>query len=366
MKTIVLFLLSLALSAGIQAQNVTTLYDFASEEITDDIIFDSAGNLYGSDYNGPNIYKVTPSGEVSIFANGITAPNGLAFDSEGALFVCDNLGDAIYKLDADGNIVETYAIDSPSGLIKEFDSDTLIFTTYLGHTVQKLAPDGVMVPMFSAGDLNGPVGLTYDNENQLYVANFSNRKIFRIDGDELVQIMQLPGSGSLGFMTFAMGHIFATAFVNDKIYKVNPFFQDSVVAVYGGSQATTDGPVETARFNSPNGIRPSVTGDTLFISQYNNGVIRIITDLTLSLNAENYRVDFEVFPNPSNGTINLISEVQIETVRISDVQGRMVFEQKNGLHSEIIKLETDLNPGIYFVHITEKSGAQGLRKIVVE
>lgn len=114
MKKIILPLLCLAISACIKAQNVSTLYDFGTEETTDNIIIDSAGDMSGYDYNGHSIYKVTPRGEVSIFTYGITAPNSLAFDSEGALFVCDNIDDAIYKLDDSGSIVETYDVDSPS------------------------------------------------------------------------------------------------------------------------------------------------------------------------------------------------------------------------------------------------------------
>lgn len=353
---------------GLHAQNVTTLYDFGTENITDDIIFDEAGNLYGADYDGTNIYKVTPAGEVSIFAGGFQAPNGLAFDSAGNLFMCDNTGDAIYKMDSDGNILDSWDVASPSGLIKEHDSDTLIFTTYLGHTIQKLAPDGVMIPMFSGGELNGPVGLTYDGDNNLYIANFTDRKIFRVDGDELVQIIQLPGGGSLGFIAFAMDHIFATAFTRDKIYKVNPFFQDSITAVYGGAPGTVtlDGPVESARYDSPNGIRTNAGGDTLFISQFNDGVIRVITELTLSLNEEKNPVEFEIYPNPSMGEINLTSDKQIESVRIMDVQGRKVFEISKGNHAELTRFETGLKPGIYFVQVTDKNGEQGLRKWVAE
>lgn len=357
-------------TAQLQAQNVNTLYQFELAEITDDIIFDSEGNLYGADYNGPNIYKVTPEGEVSIFATDFEAPNGLAFDSQGYLFMCDNTGDAIYKLDTDGSIVETYPVPSPSGIIKAFDSDTLYFTTYEGHTIRSLAPDGTITTLFSADGLNGPVGLTYDDQNRLYVANFNNFKIFRIDGNELVPIVSIPGGVNIqqGFIAFAQGYLFTTSFSNHRIYKIDPNYTDSIVAVYGSSIGNVDGTVTEAKFNRPNGIAASVTGDTLFVSQYSNGAIRIITDLTLGLGDKIENVDFEVYPNPSSGEvyINLNEPSQISDIRIFDVQGRLVEQPNSAFSGNPSSLNLNLPRGIYFLEITTENGGKGRKKIIID
>lgn len=63
------------------AQWVSTFFNDATINISDALLLDTQGNLYGSDFNGSNVYKITPSGVASIFASGITSPNGLAFDS---------------------------------------------------------------------------------------------------------------------------------------------------------------------------------------------------------------------------------------------------------------------------------------------
>src|SRR5262245_48684314 len=61
------------------------------------LVFDSGGNLFVAD--GGNIYKFNPLGVRTTFALGLNSPLGLAFDSAGNLFVAD--GD-IYKFTQDG------------------------------------------------------------------------------------------------------------------------------------------------------------------------------------------------------------------------------------------------------------------------
>ncbi len=349
------------------AQNVFTYFDSDTAQISDDLIFDAEGNMYGSDWDGSRIYRVSPEGDVSVFADGFDTPNGLAFDSAGNMFMCDNQGNAIHKLDPDGNFLETYAINSPSGIIKTYDSDTLIFTTYANHSLKKLAPDGTMIDMFSNGVLNGPVGLVYDDQNQLYVGNFTDREIYRIDGDELTYIATMPGNGiSLGFLAFSQGHLYATAFQSNRIYKINPFYTDSIVTHYGIGGGNVDGPVEEARFSRPNGIRASSTGDTLFISQYTNGNVRFITDLTLGLyDAFDDAPEFSVYPNPSSEFIEIsTADESLDEVRLFDVKGRVVKGWK-GLELNQKRLDlSDLEPGTYLVEVTTESGRRGAQKII--
>lgn len=344
-----------------------TYFDSDTAQISDDLIFDAEGNMYGSDWDGSRIYRVSSEGDISIFADGFDTPNGLAFDSAGNMYMCDNQGNAIHKLDSNGNLLESFAINSPSGIIKTYDSDTLIFTTYANHSLQKLAPDGTMITLFENGVLNGPVGLVYDDQNQLYVGNFTDREIYRIDGGELTYIATMPGNGiSLGFLAFAQGHLYATAFQSNRIYKINPFYTDSIVTYYGIGGGNVDGPVEEARFSRPNGIRASSTGDTLFISQYTNGNVRLITDLTLGLyDAFDDAPAFTVFPNPSTNFIEVSLESEtLSEIRLFDVKGKVVKGwSREELSAERLDL-SKLEPGTYLIEVTTASGRKGAQKIV--
>jgi hypothetical protein len=45
------------------------------------IAFDSSGNLFASDQFNNEIFKITPDGNMSLFASGVNTPNGMAFQS---------------------------------------------------------------------------------------------------------------------------------------------------------------------------------------------------------------------------------------------------------------------------------------------
>ncbi|MFD2563951.1 fibronectin type III domain-containing protein [Aquimarina rubra] len=67
-----------------------------------DVKFDTAGNLYVSNFSG-NILKITPAGSVSEYATGLFSPEGIAFDRSGNLFVADRNDRKLIKIAPDGS-----------------------------------------------------------------------------------------------------------------------------------------------------------------------------------------------------------------------------------------------------------------------
>ena len=118
MKTIAMVLLAILITITGYAQTVSTFVG-PGINIDDDMIMDAAGNIYGSRYTGSRVYKVTPDGVVSVYAQGIVSPNGLAIDSNGILYVADNQGNKIYKITSDSTKTQYGPnLSSPSGLLK--------------------------------------------------------------------------------------------------------------------------------------------------------------------------------------------------------------------------------------------------------
>ena len=331
---------------------VSTVVDTTAYRFTDDLIFDSNGNLYCADYSGDAVYKMTPNGTVSIFASGMNTPNGLAFDSNGDLFVCDNIGNAIYKLNSAGTFIDTFDVTQPSGIIKDALSDTMIFTTYGNQsTLQKLAPNGTVVNFHAGSPLNGPVGLAYC-QNELYVANFTNREIYRVESDSLVFIAQLPGTGSLGFLATVGDNLMATAFNTHKLYSIDPVSQ--TVSLYSGASAGhVNGSVTNALFTTPNGIVANPTNDTIYVSEYSTRRLRMITDFNLGLTVLPAQTTFNLYPNPVQNTVHIdVEEVQLPySLRLINSLGETIIEENN-----ITELSQELNlsdfkAGIYVLTI---------------
>jgi sugar lactone lactonase YvrE len=348
---------------------VKTILD-STLKVDDALALDKAGNLYGSHYMGISVYKLTPQGDLSIFATGFNTPNGLAFNSREELYIVDNRGNRIYKVDKSGVFLDTISITNPSGIIKSHDSDTMIFTHYMGNHISKLAPDGSIIPWHSGGLLNGPVGLCYDDSSNLYVGNFTDREIYRVRETTLEYIATIPGpsSGSqryLGFITYAKGWIYGTSFNLDRIYRVHPAYVDSVQWFTGNGRGSLDGHTSIARFNQPNGILASPTGDTLYVSDFGTGKIRRITPFTTAIDQEKDSFHISFFPNPVKNHLQLRSEKMLKNAdfNLYDALGKILIT-RNGLNGNTFRFDlTNLPSGIYTLVISQ-NGYQSQKLIV--
>lgn len=347
MKKILLLGMCFAWAQLAHAQVVSTFHNDPTQRVDDAMVFDEAGNLYGSHYNGTNVYKITPDGQTSVFATGFNTPNGLAFNGQNHLYICDMSGNRIYKLAANGTFLDTIEVAGPSGIIKSHDSDTMIFTQYTQDIVNKLAPDGTIVPISSGVPLNGPVGLAYDTNGRLYVGNFTDRKVFLLDDENPTYVATVPGptNGWLGFITFAQETLWGTSFNGHQIYRIYQDYTDSVEWVAGSTSGTVDGALEMAKFSSPNGIISSLTGDSLFISDYGTGKIRIIDFSDMAGLQEHARSQVELYPNPCSSQITLVASQKPENIRIYTTSGALLLETQ----SESIDLKT-LAAGTYILH----------------
>jgi ligand-binding sensor domain-containing protein len=58
---------------------------------------------------------------------------------------------------------------------------------------------------------------------------------------------------------------------------------------------------------------------------------------------------FTIFPNPTDGLLNLSSKHQIEQVRIFDLHGRMVKQELSNQRQMNV---SDLDVGLYFIQAT--------------
>lgn len=357
----IITLLIFSIHIHTQAQYVSTFFNSSSIQVDDAMIQDQQGNLYGSHYMGSNIYKIDPMGNASVFKAGLNTPNGMAFDSQGFLYVVDNQGNKVYKLDSTGATVLQMNVPNASGIIKSIDSDTMIVSQYGTHALRKLSPNGVLStqPIHFGFPLNGPVGLVYGPDSTLYIANFTDRKILKYKNDSLSFLARVPsGSGSnLGFITYAGGMLYGTTFQANKIYEINPNFIDSTRIFAGSVAGNTDGTLQQARFNNPNGILASRGGDSLFISDFATGNIRIISGLLTGIKAQQEKnMNWSLYPNPCRNQLTVEAKSQISKLRIYNLLGEIVHETE-GESQNSLSFQLRLRAGTYFVklELDEKS-----------
>jgi len=359
----------------LHAQTVTTITTNASK-IDDDIIFDSAGNLYGSNYVGSTVYKRTPDGVETVFTNGIGSPNGMAFNDDGTIVLAANTGNKLYKIFPDGSkIILIPSISGPSGMLRMPNSDTILVTTYIQHKIWKLAPDGTLIDYLSHPQFNGPVGLCYDDAGNLYVANFSDRKIFKVTPNGEISFLTQPPLGqNIGFLAHSHGFLYATAFNAHKIYKID--LNGNYNVWLGSTLGTTDGNAAVAKFNQPNGIRPSSTGDTLYVSDFGSKKVRMITDLNGTSNSSDLVApewNLQVSPNPvvQNALVTFeLRDPTLISLSLYDIQGHLVQmilperELSAGKHQYQLQ-NNDLQAATYYLHIRSGEGRNRVHKVLI-
>lgn len=246
----------------------------ATFKYPDGAVVDSQGNIFISDQSNHKIRKITPSGTVSTFAGSGVAgfldgigtsakfyyPAGMAIDGNDNLYVADYSNNRIRKI-------------TPVGLV----------TTYAG-----IAAAGNVDGNSSVARFNGPTGVCLDPLGNVYVADYGNHKVRKID--IMGQVSTIAGTGISG-ATDALGtsasfnhpaivafdgieNLYITDEGNNKIRKISA---DGQVTTFAGTgiAGANDGDVNVATFNGPTGV--AVASDKLvYIADYSNHKIRKI------------------------------------------------------------------------------------------
>jgi sugar lactone lactonase YvrE len=165
------------------------------------LAFDSQGLLYiSSRYDGV-VYQATPSGNMSVYVEGMGVATGLAFDPAGDLYVGDRQG-TIFKISQQRQIY-VFATLEPSiaAFHLAFGPDGYLYatgpTTSSFDSLYRISPAGE-VEVFYRG-LGRPQGLAFDSENRLYVAGSlgGRRGVVRIGPDRQPE-MFLSGPNVVG------------------------------------------------------------------------------------------------------------------------------------------------------------------------
>ncbi len=361
------------------AQNVTTYFDDSSVDVDDSMVFDADGNLYGSNFIGTTVYKITPEGIASPFITGLENPNGLEFDDDGNLFLSEYSASRINKYDPDGNLLESFTVNGlPSGLTRAFEGDAMIFTNVSNNSVNRLDADGTITKIYQGAPLNAPVGLTYDEDGSLYVGNFTGREIYKLVGDDAVFVATIPdggasgGNDALGFIVYVNGRIYGTNFGGHQIYSVNPDGEDDFFVFAGSDQGNQDGTLPEATFNTPNGIIYNEAEDALFISEFSGvGNIRKIDEITLGV--QGFSSDFQIVasPNPVTDVVHITTNKNLDIsdadIRLYDSLGRSLLQPTYVQAKDNNTVAVDMSSyisGMYFLKIMDSRGLVNVIKVL--
>ncbi len=365
-KQLLLILTFALCSVLIYSQEVKTLVQGPST-FNDGLAVDNQGNIYAANYYGSEITQITLDGNTSIFAGGFNSPNGIAFGPDGYLYVPSALGDRVDKVSPTGEVTNVVSnINNPTGIAFDQDGNMLI-SQYQDSKISIYRTNGTLAAFSTDNKLNGPVGLVFDEEYNLYIGNFTDGKILKrtLDGT-ITEIADV--SGWLGFIAYSDGHIYATAFERNKIYRVATDGTNFMSYAGTGSGGQANGNLSTATFDEPNGITSSVTGDTLYVSDYGTRSLRMIvgilglTDVEEEAELPNKFNLEQNYPNPFNPTTSIeysVSSSEHVTLKVYDILGKeiatLVNEQKQNGKYEVKFDAVNLPSGVYIYQLNSDS-----------
>ena len=162
------------------------------------LAFDPEGYLYASSRSEGTVYRISPQGAISTFAEGMGIATGLAFDRAGNLFVGDRSG-TIFNVGPSGSKasgeVFVFATLEPSVAAYHLafrDDGTLLVTaptTSSNQCIYAIDPSG-NTTVFYRG-LGRPQGMALDADDNLYVAAslHGQRGIIKIDSDRNAELL---------------------------------------------------------------------------------------------------------------------------------------------------------------------------------
>jgi len=292
-------------------------------------VFDSAGNLFISDFMMNRIRKVDTSGTITTYAgtgicgyNGenilaskamVCYPNGLAMDNSGNLIYAE--GGRIRKIDHASKKVVTIAgtgafgntgdggpalqaqINQPFNLT--YDATGNLFFTEVGSCVVRKIDTADIISTVAGngtcgygGDggpatsamLNLPRGVAVDANGNVYIGDTANHRVRKVSGGVITTFAGTGGggfSGDGGLATAAaIGNPVGLLVHNGLLYIANAGrsrfrtvdLSTHIINTYAGSSFGYDGdgnPLLTSRFASPRFMHFDAAGNPVFDDSFN-------------------------------------------------------------------------------------------------
>jgi len=244
------------------------------------VAFGPTGNIFVSDMYNNVIRMIDANGVVTTYAKGFNRPAGIAVGKNGILYVADSGNNKICKIDVLGNIsniITNIEFNDPRGVA--VDSHGVVYVADTGNnTIHAINGDITTsyLPKSGALAFNCPIGITVSNDT-IYIADTGNDCI-RIIKDGIISTIVTGAKFAhpTGIAVDTIGNIYISEFSNHIIRKID-IVANSITRLIGthGINGAVDGVGRNSMLNGPVAI--SIHKDTMLaIADTENHSIRLI------------------------------------------------------------------------------------------
>ena len=276
------------------------------------LAFDKSGNLYIVDNGNSVIRRVDSHGTITTIAGNYNAGAGYSGDGAPATSAQLNLPLSI-AFDAAGNL---YISDTANNVIRKVNTQGII-STVAGNVMLGAGYSGDGGPATKA-QLNYPAGLTFDSDGNIYVADQRNNVIRIINTSGTITTFAGDGTGSydgdggpavlaglnqpLSVAIDASGNVYIADYANQVIRRVDPSGTITTIAGYrlgstaafssnygpcyppdpGSEDEGDGGPASWACLGGAFGLAFDQSGDLYFADAPNNSIRKITMPSTSS------------------------------------------------------------------------------------
>jgi DNA-binding beta-propeller fold protein YncE len=268
-----LFVLALTFAAGplLAQTKIRSLTKVIEGHAVGGVTIDLVGNIYVADF-GDFVWKITPEGDRQVFASGLYGASGNAIDNDGNLLQSNFYGNSITRIDRKGQAKPfvTTGLSGPVGIAVNRQTGDVYVANCGDNSIAKIAAADNTISSFARSDLfKCPNGISFDREGNLYVVNFRDNKMLKIDPNGSVAPFATISEKGLGHLCFKEDRFYVTAFHSHEIYQVT--LDGTVKRILGdGKRGIVDGAGAKARLSFPNGIASDPWAPRLYINEYVN------------------------------------------------------------------------------------------------
>ena len=395
------------------------------------LAFDAAGNLYIADGSNSVIRRVSVTDTISTFAGTGTSgysgdggpataaelntPTGITFDTAGNLFFTDFFNNRVRKISTSGIIttvagtgVSGYAGDggpatdakfsSPSGIC--FDHfGNLYFTDGSLEGVRKVTPAGIIstyagsgTPGF-AGDggsataalFHSPEGIAIDHRGNIYVCDAYNYSIRKITPSGIISTFAghdtygttvngiLATTAALGVLAGVVVDEYDNVFFSDISNSlVDMVSKDGILHIVAGNEAQgfsgDGGPATAAELYLPYIITLDSCGN-IYIPDGGNFRVRKITWphcgylSTPEVQAPTSAI--ATYPNPVTDELHICNVYGAADFKIVNFVGEVIVAGRLTERDNTLSLR-QLTTGLYLLEIVQENGKRVVSKILKE